>query len=176
MAARRTNSARERYADRYRGIITFGSDASTAIFETFQTGMAAKGMNRYAWLILGAHMQPNFADGLGNVPDINTSAKMVFQLALGTQDAFLDGDDAQVIAQTSRTNQYTTNGGNDCTWPIVFPIMSPLPTFSNYITVGMQALNSAEYNSQEWIYEIAYVPIKIDSDDILEYLAAYGQV
>ena len=164
---------RQQFADRYRGRISFGSNASTAVFETFNTGMNVGARDPYKWVLIGACIGPNSSD---DIPVLNDPCDYFAQIAIGTQTAFLNGDDMQVVTQVGWMGDVATSGGFACNFPYIFPVLSPLPIFASQITIGMQGVNGTSHNDKEWWYELVYVPSPTQPDEVVEYLAAYGQV
>lgn len=166
---------RDVFANRKRGVLTFGADATTVQVDAFETGMNIGQLDPYKWIILGASIGAvSYTNGLANPAIANTG--FYAQLALGNQTGQVDPDDSQAISSVSFASDFDTSGANAVNLPLVFPILSPIPVFSKEITVSIRGTNSAAINSTAWYYEIWYVTAPIGQDEILEYMAAFGQV
>lgn len=165
---------RDLYANRHRATLTFGADASTAIYETFETGMNVGQQNPMKWVILGASIQPKY----NTVPAAIALTDVTFkaQILLGEQSAMVDPDDSKLITSCCFTFDIETSGGLNMIWPIVFPILSPLPVFSKQLTFAILGANKACLNSTAWGIELWYVTAPIAQEEIVEYLAAFGQL
>lgn len=161
------------YADRYRGRLSFGADASTTVYESFNTGMNVGRETAYKWTLLGATVGPANVD---DVPTIASGGQFQAQLLIGTQTALVEVDDMQCISDVKLSNPLVTNGGAFQVFPLAFPILSPLPVFAQVITFAMKGANVAALNSKEWAYELWFMPTPTNETEMVEYLAAFGQV
>jgi hypothetical protein len=179
MAKRRKKASTvpaEAFANIAKKKMTFGADASTAIFDVIQTGMSvALASASYKWVILGATFGPAAAS---DIPMIEVDGYLVAQLLTGERDAMVDDSDATCISSVQLSNSLIgAAGGGFMKWPLVFPILSPYPVFSNQITVGMKAGNLADFNLKDWVYRIVYVPAGMASErEAPELLAVQGQL
>lgn len=159
----------ERYMNEWKVKMTFGADASVAVFEDFDTGMQAEQTGDVEtagkkWVLFGGIYQPAaYAD----IPTITSGGKMLCQLLYGTQAAFQDRDSHLVLAAGSFASGYSTNGGNAQYWPGVLDILHPKPVFSYKLTVGLQAVNHANFNSQSWVITLFFGWAEATSSDIL---------
>jgi len=174
MAKRRPTAKRDVFVNRVRGRITFEAPATTEVFETFNTGMNVGRSDPMKWILLGAFMAPNGAQA--NAPAVTAEMGLHAQLCIGTQDAILDSDDMQVIADAWRHMQLTTSGGLVWDDRVKFAIDHPIPVFAQALTIGIVGLNDVQLNGTEWYYEIQYLRASITQNEIVEYLAAFGQV
>lgn len=163
---------REKYANRYRGRLTFGASAATGVQESFNTGMNIGAGSAYKWTLLAASIQPNTFAGLV----VPSTFSLQAQLAIGNQTGMLDQDDMQCISTVARSTYVSAGGANAIDWPLVFPIHSPIPVFAQALTISLVGTNVATLNSIEFAYDLWYVTSPVNKDEMLEYLAAFGQV
>lgn len=165
---------RQKYPDRYRARVTFAADSTTWVYTTFNTGMNLGARDPFIWAILGVHLYPTNGPA---TPGILDGGGVLWQLALGAQTARLDLEDNQVVVQAGWSVDVSTNGGMALHWPSKAAIVGAIPTFAAQLTFGMNAKsNDAQYQSQPWTFEIIYVPQAANTADVVEYLAAFGQV
>lgn len=165
---------REMYANRARHRATFGADASAVAYVSWETGMNLGQNNPMKWVILGATVQP--LDSTFPADAASNGGSYRAQLQIGENTDMIDADDPQLISQCGFVTDISTNGGLAVVFPVVFPVLSPIPTFCNQMTFCMQSANLGAYNSTAWILEVTYVWAPIDQDEIVEYLAAFGQL
>jgi hypothetical protein len=170
---KRSTVRKERFANRYRGTLTFGADASVYQHDTFNTGMNVGQSSAFAWTILGVTIGPN---DYTDIDEAANSGAFIAQLAIGAQDAIIDQDDMQAVSTKTMHASAAAGSSFFYEFPLVFPILSPIPVFAQQLTIGMQATNVALFNSDTWAYEIVYVQTPVSQQDIVEYLAAFGQV
>lgn len=173
LVAKKRTIRKQMYADRYRGRFSFGGDASTAVFESFNTGMNVGRETAYKWTLMAATIGPANTDDMAGMAD---NELFHAQLMIGTHTAFVEQDDMQCITDVMVCRDYVTSGGTLEQWPVVFPILSPLPVFAQTLTIGMQGTNLASQNSKEYAYCLWYVPTPTNETEMVEYLAAFGQV
>lgn len=167
-------SHKERYINRYRGRFTTGANATTVVTESFNTGMNIGQANPYKWVITHFAWWPNKAT---YASPWGAAQAACVQLLLGNQSALLEADDAQVVCEAKAVCAYATNGGVGFNMPIVGFLPSPIPIFSQALTVAYAAAtNDTALQSKEIAYEIGYVTAPIEQSEILEFLAAMGQV
>lgn len=177
MGKKRAAVRKDVFVNRIRGRLAFGANAATAVFESFNTGMNVGTNDPMKWIILGAHISPNVGGtDNANFPEPAAEVLCTWQLMIGTQDAMLDCDDMQVVASGHKGQILTTSGATDYNWTIPLDIRHPIPIFAQTLTVGMRAHNVAAINSSNWYYEIQYLRASISQNEIVEYLAAFGQV
>jgi len=174
MAKRAARSKADVFVNRVRGRMTFGADASAVITETFNTGMNVGRSDPMKWIILGAFISPNVQSA--NSPAISNEFNVRTQLCIGTQDAILDDDDMQVVSSGQKHYYGVTSGFEVWDPTINLNIRHPIPVFAQALTIMMIAANVAEVNNTEWYYEIQYLRASITQNEIVEYLAAFGQV
>lgn len=166
---------RDVFANRTRQSVTSGADASTAVFDTWETGMNVGQADPTKWVILGASATPKPSE----VPAALTSGtdiRISLQIMIGEQTAMLDPDDMQLVSQCSWSCDVLTDGCTNAKFPLVFPILSPIPVFAHQMSIGVVGTNVAVLNSKTWYVDIWYVTAPIAQDEIVEYLAAFGQI
>jgi hypothetical protein len=170
--AKRRSASKDVYANRYRGRLSFGADASTAVYESFNTGISMTGMQPHKWDILWFSMQPAHAD---DAPVVCEDGTLEFQLAFGTHTALLEPDDMQCVASGAFINDNVPNGGGGAySFPIYAGIRAPLVCLSSVLTVLMVATNQTPFNSKEWMYEIGYLTRPTSANEAAEFFAQVG--
>lgn len=165
-------ASKQRFADRIRGKVTFGADASTAVFDVITTGMNLGQGDPYMWSLLGFSIMPR--SGL-SMPLQAANSKFTAGLLLGEHSAWVYPEETQYITGVGLTHSITTSGATWSHYPLVAPLSAPVPIFSNKLTVQIGAVNDATFNSLPWVYEITFIPMAANRTDVLEYLAAFGQ-
>jgi hypothetical protein len=167
----------ERFVNRYRGEITSGANSATAVAATINTGMNVGRADAFKWVLLGASLMPKH-DELGVVIAASgTTNAFHAQLCIGTQAAFLDGDDMQVICEGHKSNYWITSGVAAHDWPMVLDVIYPLPVFAQTLTLLIKTnVDNAQLQNFVWTFTLWYVMQGIAQGEIVEYLAAFGQV
>jgi hypothetical protein len=168
---------RDRFINRYRGRLTTNSDATSAAYESFNTGMNVGRTDPMKWVITHFAMWPNLV--IQAYPYAATGDIVKVQLCIGNQTAILNGDDMQVICEgsTAQVPGADATAQRSQLWPIQGYLPAPVPVFAQSLTVLIDALtNQTGMQSKEFVYEIGYVQAPISQDEIVEYLSAFGQV
>lgn len=164
---------REQFANRYRGRLSFGADASAAVFESFNTGIAVSGNNPWKWVILWCDIGPANVE---DVPLTVDGGKFKSKLMMGTHTSMVEDDDMQCIAHVAHCNDISASGAVYAEFPMAMNIHSPIPVVSSVLTIGMVAINTAIYNSLEYSYEIGYMATPTTPNEVTEFLAAFGSL
>lgn len=175
MPKKGSTQKRDQFVNRVRGRLAFGADPSTAVFESFNTGMNVGRSDPMKWIILGASVMP---DALSATQVSFTAAsELTVQLSIGTHTAMLNSDDMQVVAQGCRNWRIVTEGASFLEWPLQLHIPYPIPVFAQTLTIGMDGwTDGTGTDSVDFYYEIQYLRAGISQNEIVEYLAAFGQV
>lgn len=179
MAKRRSSGGvkAERFVNRYRGEITSLADATTVVAVTVNTGMNVGRASAFKWVLLAAELMPKH-DSFPIVVGASAEQQgLKAQLCIGTQTAFLDGDDMQVVCEAARGGYMYTSGGMDQPWPLMFDVAYPLPVFAQTLTMLLKSgVDHAGLDSVTYTFTLWYVMQGINEGEIVEYLAAFGQV
>lgn len=166
---------RDVFVNRVRGRLAFGANPSTPVFETFNTGMNVGRTDPMKWIILGCTLQPDPLSA--TLPSYTSTSHLIAQLMIGTQDAMLNADDMQVVATGHKQWTAITSGLSFIDWPMSMNIPHPIPVFAQALTIGMDGvLDATGTDSVDFYYEIQYLRASISQNEIVEYLAAFGQV
>ena len=169
--AKRRSANPDRYANRYRGRLSLAAAAATAVFESFNTGLSMTGQAPHKWDILWFSIMPNT---VAAAPGHATDSALLFQLMYGTQVAMLNGDDMQLVCGGVVDTDILTSGAGPFLWPAYAGVRSPIPCLASVLTVGLQAITDAAYNSTEWVYEIGYVTRPAAVNEAAEFFASVG--
>jgi hypothetical protein len=175
--ARKGGAPRDRFINRYRGTVVMPADSTTGIWESFNTGMNVGRENPTKWVITHFAVWPGAAAAFPVVEPYGATQLLKAQLCIGTQAAFLQSDDMQVICDGAISEHFTTSGGWVFYWPLQGFLPSPIPVFAQMLTVGIRsAVNDPGIAGETFVYEIGYVTSPIAQDEIVEYLSAFGQI
>jgi len=174
---KKKTAVRDRYINRYRGVVTMPANSTTGVHSTFNTGMNIGRADPIKWVITHFAMYPGSGGSFTDVQPYGASQTLRIQLAVGTQTGFLQSDDMQLLCEGAVSEHFTTSGGWVMHWPIQAYLPSPIPVFSQALTVGIRsALDEPLLAGELFAYEIGYVIGSVEQGEILEYLAANGQV
>ena len=174
--AKRRAVKKDQFVNRVRGSIQLAAAGGGSV-ESFNTGMNVGREDPMKWVILGGFLQWDINRNSAFCDLAGQDNHLAMQLCIGTQTGILDADDMQVVGTGQTQTELVTQGGMSSSQVIArLEIPYPIPVFASVLTVVAYSANIATLNSKYCYYEIQYLRAGISQNEIVEYLAAFGQV
>lgn len=169
---------RERFINRYRGKLVLATPATDPAVFSWNTGMNVGRADPYKWVITHFAVWPNYLMIMTPIAATDTHQTIKAQLQIGTNADLMSDDDMQVVATAQCQGWHLGDSALQQNGPPLQGYLpSPIPVFAQTLTVAVKALaNSANLQGQHMAFEIGYVAAPIAQDEIIEYLAAFGQI